>query len=358
MDINILTQPLFCNYGGILQNYALQEVLRCMGHEPLTINIPKGAAVKGNAAMDFARACRNFYHKTIGRYSAPYLSPYKLAVKERELSVPQREFIKKHINKVDAIAPYTAQTASEHPADAWIVGSDQVWRPWCSPYIANCFFDFVDDRTPKIAYGASFGTDQWEIDPDTTAVVAGLAKRFKAISVREASGIKLCKEHLGVEATHVLDPTMLLSAKDYLMLTADNDHPEGEYIATYILDPDPGKAQAAKVAAKGLALPLKAVGRMHRERFDSIESWLATIAHAEYIITDSFHGTAFSIIFNRPVMVLGNSLRGNTRIASLVEMLQLEQSPDGFYRPDVLSANQMKLMRTKSLKFISDALSI
>ena len=357
MRINIITQPLFCNYGGILQNYALQEVLRRMGHEVLTVNVPPREIASHPGWKDYAYAIINLGKRIRGQYECPFLNPHTFAKKERELSEPQREFINKHINKVDCQSPFTHDTVLEHPADLWIVGSDQVWRPWCSPNIGNYFFDFLDYDTPRIAYAASFGTDRWEISEEQTPRVKELAARFKAISVREASGVELCKDYLGIEAQHVLDPTMLLTAEDYLALTGENDYPQERYIATYILDPNPAKKKAIKDAARAFGLRVVPVGRMHRDCFDSVESWLATIAHADRVITDSFHGTVFSIIFRRPVKILENDIRGNSRLKSLIVMLGLSLDVNGFYQVDEASLRKLASYRRLSMDFLLRAVS-
>lgn len=356
MKINIITQPLFCNYGGILQNYALQEVLRRMDHEVLTVNVPPREIASHPGWKDYAHAVINLGKRIRGQYNCPFLNPHTFAKKERELSEPQREFVRKHINKVDCKSPFTKETVSDHPADLWIVGSDQVWRPWCSPNIENYFFDFLNDTTPRIAYAASFGTDRWEISEEQTPRIRELASRFKAISVREASGVGLCNEYLGIEARHVLDPTMLLTAEDYLALTSENDYPQGRYIATYILDQNPAKKKLVMEESRALGLPIVPVGQMHRDCFDSVESWLAIIAHADRVITDSFHGTVFSIIFGTPVKILDNSIRGNARLESLTSMLSLKFGRDGYISLNQRILSKLDVLKIETLEFVSKAL--
>lgn len=356
MKVNIITQPLFHNYGGILQNYALQEVLRRLGHEPLTINVPPRPIKKKANWKAYVRTGINLISKLRGDYYAPFLNPHTLSLKQRELSFPQREFIKKYINKNDVDAPFTSKTYLENPADLWIVGSDQVWRPWCNLYIENEFFDFLNDDIDRIAYAASFGTDQWEIPEEKTPCVMELAKKFKAISVREESGVKLCEDYLNIKAKHVLDPTMLLVADDYLKLTTEKDHPVGEYIATYILDPDKEKGKIIKGLSSKKNLTVHKIGRMHKDRFDSIESWLATIANAECIITDSFHGTVFSILFNRPVKILGNNTRGNSRLGSLISSLNLTPNSGGFLELNEGNFKKLNRLRDDSINFLKSSL--
>lgn len=354
MKINIITQPLFSNYGGILQNYALQEVLRRMGHEPLTINVPKREPSRGPVWKEMAKTGINLIKKLQGRYSSPFINPYTWAKKEYELSFPQRIFIKKHINKTDVTAPFAPELADQFPAEAWIVGSDQVWRPWCTPFIRNYFFDFLErSDVRRIAYSASFGTDRWEISESDTPDIKRLLQKFDAVSVREKSGVKLCKENCGVDAIHLLDPTMLLTEEDYLLLTKEIDHPEGKYIATYILDIDRNKTKVISGEATKFKLKVQSIGVMRKKGYDSIESWISTIAHSDRVITDSFHGTVFSIIFNKPVMILGNKTRGNTRIDSLISFLRLKRNTLGYI---IITDETKKIInekREESISFLS-----
>ena len=357
MRVNIITQPLFCNYGGILQNYALQEVLRRLGHDPLTINVPVKGIRKSASWKDYIKSGRNLIRKIRGNYECLFLNPHTYARKERELSFPQREFVSQYISKIDVPTPFTSDTEKRYKADLWIVGSDQVWRPWCSPNIGNYFFDFLKGSTKRISYAASFGTDKWEIDTTLTPSISKLAKRFNSISIREESGVDLCSQYLNVEAKHVLDPTMLLTAEDYLRLTSEKDYPKGQYIATYILDQTKEKKKIIKNESKEKNLPVRKVGAMNKAGFDSIEFWLATIAHAECVITDSFHGTVFSILFNRPVKVLANNLRGNSRLQSLFNMLNLKPDTNGYIRLSNENIDRLNLLREKSISFLTDALN-
>lgn len=109
--------------------------------------------------------------------------------------------------------------------DAFVVGSDQIWRPHFFPHIEEAFLSFARGWDVKrVAYAPSFGTDTWEYSAAQTARCARLLKDFDAVSVREQSGVALCRRHLGVSARHVPDPTMLLPASDYSAIIDDYDH--------------------------------------------------------------------------------------------------------------------------------------
>ena len=231
--------------------------------------------------------------------------------------------------------------ASKEKYDAYVVGSDQCWRPCYNAFISSMFLDFVQDKQVKrIAYAASFGTDKWEFTPQQTSVCAPLAKKFDMVSVREDSGVKLCEEHLGVNAVHVLDPTMLLTKEDYVQLIEKEKEPKSDgTLFNYILDPDARKSAFIQKVAKAKGLKAFQVlpkcqtetrtkndvkNRIEDCVFPGVTTWLRAFMDAEMIIVDSFHGMVFSIIFNKPFWAIGNVSRGMSRFISLLKMFHLE----------------------------------
>lgn len=400
MKINIITQPLYVNYGGTLQNFALQSVLRRLGHEPLTVNgaaNPPGFSGGWREMLNWklwAKTALNGLNRLRGLYPSPFINPNTHARREWEFSQSFKNFEDKHIAKVDVKRPFSPDTAAQHPADLWIVGSDQVWRPWCTPDIPNFFFDFLPSDTPHIAYAASFGVDQWELSPEDTQKARELVKRFRALSVREASGVSLCREHLSAKAEHLLDPTLLLTDADYRKLTkpedvllpksvlkrynrkshrknhrrlqtkiyySDTNYSGGfppDYIAAYILDPTPEKLTQLKEIYDEYGLPIQRIGMMRRHGFDTVEQWLATLDEAAMVVTDSFHGTAFSVIFDRPVRVLSNDLRGNSRLQSLIDTLHLKQDANGFYCLDDESRRRLAEERSRAMQWLETQVSL
>lgn len=203
------------------------------------------------------------------------------------------------------------------------------------------FLDFVQDKQVKrIAYAASFGADKWEFTPQQTAVCTLLAKKFDMVSVREDSGVKLCKEHLGVDAVHVLDPTMLLTKEEYIQLIEKEKEPKSNgTLFNYILDPDAKKSVFIQKVAKAKGLKAFQVltkcqaeirtkedvkKRIEDCVFPGVTTWLRAFMDADMTIVDSFHGMVFSIIFNKPFWAIGNVSRGMSRFTSLLKMFHLE----------------------------------
>ena len=338
MKIGILTQPLHSNYGGLLQNYALQQTLVRAGHEVETIDWEGGSGL-----LDMLYRMKVLVLHTLLPNRFP---PLRYKPNDKERAIIQRNtnhFINTYINHTETIHSYEGfvSQAAKGKYDAYVVGSDQCWRPCYNAFLSSMFLDFVQDKQVKrIAYAASFGTDKWEFTPQQTAVCVPLAKKFDMVSVREDSGVKLCKEHLGVDAVHVLDPTMLLTKEDYRQLIYKEKDPKSSgTLFNYILDPDAKKSVfIQKVAkAKGLkafqVLPkcqaeirTKEDVKKHIEDcvFPGVTTWLRAFMDTEMTIVDSFHGMVFSIIFNKPFWAIGNVSRGMSRFTSLLKMFHLE----------------------------------
>lgn len=336
MKIGILTQPLENNYGGLLQAYALQKVLKGMGHEVLTIDrninevhiLIRILSLIKRWIISFL-----FDNNTISR-------TWCTTKEKKIISQHTKRFIKENINTTKKINRLSNNTLlKKYGFEAYVVGSDQVWRPRYSPDITDYFMAFLDNNHANIkiiAYAASFGVDKWEFSSKETTQCSLFAKRFTAISVREDSAIKLCKEYLGVNATHVLDPTMLLDKGDYVALVEkDNVFESMGNLMTYILDDSYEKDTIIKRVADELNLTafsvmanakFEKVGKKHLNDciFPPITEWIRGFMDAEYVITDSFHGTILSIIFNKPFIVIGNEKRGLTRFNSLLRTFDLE----------------------------------
>ncbi len=237
----------------------------------------------------------------------------------------------------NAFLNHVTSPSSFMTASSWIVVSYQVWR---APYARSLktlpffFLDFLseDIRQRSISYAASFGTDEWEGTPEETNVCRKLLQQFKAVSVREHSGVKICREVLGVEAVQMPDPTLLAELADYQsIIDSEKTHQRKEpYIAAYVLD-ESEKALAALWAVAGQQrLPVQhlmphATAKHRRDRFPmSVPQWLCYIKECDMVVTDSFHGCVFSIIYNKPFVCLGNEGRGSARFDTLFQTFHLE----------------------------------
>jgi hypothetical protein len=299
-------------------------VLRRKGHEVTTLNVRRPLApVDLGLHSLLSMAKRTVLKYMFGKRGIVKINTTKQMNFENTQGPSQKAFIDKHIDVTDC--GYGPLTTDNDIYDAYVVGSDQVWRPMYNDHLMNNYLDFVEnDKAIKIAYSASFGVDQWETDEATTQKAASLAKQFNAISIREQSGIHLCKEHLGVEAVQVLDPTFLLDSVDYRKIYGVRKETE-PYIATYVLDSNKDIQKIVKDIAKATGLEVRQLGKLSAKGFAPIEDWLAGIDGAKYVITDSFHGSVFSIIFGKQFITLGNESRGMSRFESLLNQFNLKE---------------------------------
>jgi len=337
MKIGILTQPLHTNYGGLLQAYALQTTLKRLGHDPLILdrNYSQPSCLK--RCLGPVKRCAIKY--VMGKRDIE-IFPFRPSLAQMDtISKETSKFVQKNINKTEKLYSTNElkRQAETHQFDAYVVGSDQVWRLTSSPCITNYFLDFVEGgaSVKRIAYAASFGVDYWHFDEKTTRQCSRLAKQFDAISVREDSGVELCRKHLGVDAVHVLDPTMLLAPDDYRALLQVEDEPESPGdLMTYILDPSEEKTAVIQRIASALGVKPFTVMPLHRLNVatqNSIEDcvyppvtrWLRGYVDAKFVVTDSFHGCVFALLFNIPFIVIGNERRGMTRFVSLLQQFNL-----------------------------------
>ncbi len=317
MKIGIVTQPLYRNYGGFLQAWALQEKLRKMSHEPKTIDyLPK-------ATPSWYVLVRSWI-KTIILLCIGKRRPFLKRQPAAERPAIFESFVRQNISLTKRVHGYKSNLIKQYNFDAIITGSDQVWRPMYNAHLQDMFLHFV--RKPnvnKIAYAASFGVDTWEFTPKQTKVCSRLARKFDAISVREKTGIALCKNHLGVEAIEVLDPTLLHHKEDYEKLCADIPRVTEPFLACYVLDLNQDKQAFVEDIAqqKGLKVRIFSAGKNAKL---CIEEWLAIYRDAAFIVTDSFHGTVFSILFHKPFLSIVNEGRGASRFQCLLGQLGLE----------------------------------
>lgn len=382
MKIGILTQPLRNNYGGLLQNFALQQVLKGMGHSVETVDWMDECS---RLRIFLARAKKTVLSCIRKGVEVPRYKP--TPAEAAVISRNTRRFVERYIS----ICPRHVSHREDfsmvdrmYGYDAYIVGSDQVWRPAYNAFLTSMFLDFAGrEDVKRIAYAASFGTSAWEFTPQMTEVCSSLSKRFDLITVREESGVSLCREHLGVDAGFVLDPTMLPGRRDYEQVVADENAPESAgTLFHYILDPG-GEISGliGQIAGRQGLQPFSVMPKYYAERctrqnvkhhiedcvFPPVSSWLRGFMDAEMTLVDSFHGAVFSIIFNKPFWVLGNSKRGNARFESLLGTFGLQDrmiSPDNaasadWGRPiDWVRVNEiLKREKERSLELLRQGLA-
>ena len=337
MKIAILTQPLHSNYGGILQAYALQTILKEEGHDVVTIDRRKGYPSFKLLIFRIGSFFKCIIRKYIKReHNYILCNPFKrgeyyvhpVPVYDNSLL---NDFITKNIKLSTPI--YSTHELKKYirhnHIDCVIVGSDQVWREAYSPWITNYFLDFLGDKNKcnikRYAYAASFGVSDNAISKDNIKKRSTLIRLFDRVSVRENSAIEYLEKTFNYDkASIVLDPTLLLSNETYYKLMEKRDcHATG--IVSYILDNNIEKEYivsdiAKKIGKQQTKLTIRPTDTL---KLVSVSKWLSSFAYADFIVTDSFHGCVFSIIFQKDFIAIGNKSRGLERFHNLLSNFNL-----------------------------------
>jgi hypothetical protein len=335
MKIGIITLPFNWNYGGILQTYALQVALKKIGHEPYTIN-------RDTAPMSLKLKLLSYVRRLILKIvfrKDVVVRTWPTKIEEKQIRQHTDRFIREHVKTTDLFKSETDfKNIEKYKFKAFVVGSDQVWRPKYSPVLKNHFLGFTSNFTDvkRIAYAASFGVDNWEFSSKQTRICSNLAQKFDQISVREDSAVNLCIEKLKVKSVVTLDPTMLVDKEQYIELVEKDKTPKlSGTLLNYILDFSSDKEKIVDQVAREFEIqpvsimPKGIFREVGKNRINDcvcppVTNWLRGFIDAEFVVTDSFHGTVFSIIFNKPFLAIGNAKRGITRFSSLLRILNLE----------------------------------
>lgn len=302
MRVGILTLPFELNYGWAVQMWALYVTLKKLGYEPVIIN-----RRWSHPNNNFVRELQRFAYYNI------LCHRYKQFI---EVEMPNFTPI---VRNSDAIKQVTLDL------DAVIVGSDQVWRIENTKLAdLNFFLDFLDGSDKiRIAYAASFGNSLWKGTSSETLRIKELLQRFRAISVREDTGVSLCKNIFNQDAIQVLDPTLLLESSEYDSILRPTKKTNN--LVTYILDFS--KEYGFLLNSLSKTRRLKWINLFPKHKYSyykSVYVWLQEIRDARYVIVDSFHGMLLSIIFSKQFVVLANEKRGLDRFTSLLKIVGLE----------------------------------
>lgn len=346
MNIAILTHPLINNYGGIMQAWSLKVFLENNGHNCVLLDY----RVRPPFFKRFAIVVMNYFF---------YVRNKNLKKRTKLLD----EFIQKNINRTKKI--YSVQALNKMikalNINAVIVGSDQVWRRnfTISRGIGTYFLSFItpDHSILKVAYAASFAKSEWEYTSGETMLIRNWIKDFKAVSVREESAVHLCKDQLLLEVEHALDPTLLLEPALFTSLVSERQI-ESNYVFVYWLGEESDLYDELK--RYNLTNRKLLVVSHNAEAILSMGQWLSAIKYADVVLTDSFHGCVFSIIFKKHFIICRNDDAGNDRLLSLFDILGLEKKLE---TPDAMEDYKMVeekigILRTRSFDFLSNALKI
>ncbi len=345
MKVGIVTFYRVANYGAMLQAYALWKYLEGLGFEVIFIRHKRLAPPRLPLLQCLISRSLEGIRKKLKSYVRFHVTKFAE-------SFPQTDRCKR-------VADIKSATAD---CDAFIVGSDQMWNPiWCArEYLPLVMLDFASDSQLRIAYSVSFGTKEWKNDQN--AGYAGrLLSKFKAISVREQSGVELVRSLSGrCDARCLLDPTLLHTSGFYrrmgILPAKNREDCTAPYICRYILDEwDDGAhvSSVFRVLKQMLGIddvktdrcsavgPLGLLCRcLHVDSRVSVSKWIARIAYSDFVVTNSFHGVVFAVLFHRPFLslLLPDKYKGmNERLLSLLSILDLEYRaiyPDEIFKID------------------------
>lgn len=375
------------NYGQQLQCWALQRELVKLGQSPYLIRYDTSLKIGGKAKLlhNLKRLIKFFLTHIIMsknrlKVTNDQVQEYNTKNEIRKF----KEFRDSNIIQSQAFYKNIKELRKQPPkADIYIVGSDQVWSYPLSYEESKAYFlDFGPSNVKRIAYAASFSLPSYP--ENLKRILKKLLEKFDAISVREKTGVNICRD-IGVEAQLVLDPTLLLSKNDYLSLARRNDANTQPFIYVYHLNinsEEDLKVKEIKALIHNERLLIKAttssgqiVGKelldFAKYEYCTIPQWINNIENAEFVITTSFHGVAFCLLMHTNfiwIPLIGRSGRGNSRVEDLLTILALEDhiysdnvSIQSAYDSEIdwsLIDSKLKNIRNTSIKFIRTSIGL
>ena len=317
MKIGILTLPFNNNYGGYLQAYALMTILKREGHE---VELIYRRHSKQPAKDKIIPTIKNIIKVLLGRKVVSIIPDEEKSFRARGVNMMP---VLDNMITPKSRPLYSSKEFNEYVSgryDVVIVGSDQVWRPDYGPEIRDYFFCGIPDKELiRLSYAASFGTDNPVFTDAERTDCAKALKKFNAISVREESGQELVR-CMGYSAPQlVLDPTLLLTAEDYNAIIPRKDSPSKGKIFCYVLDMNDEKEKFIDRICHQTSKKRYTISDIQKgdSVLPSVEEWLMAIRDADMVITDSYHGTVFSVIFQKEFICFTNSSRGSSRMDCL-----------------------------------------
>lgn len=308
-DVGLIGWWFAANYGSVLTYYSLGKLIEAHGMLPILIRVPN--------------------------FNSTQWEP----ITEKNIAFMEKYFF---VSK-------TRQFAQLHECnifcDAFVVGSDQLWvQNYCKMLGYTFFLDFVDEKHKKLAYATSMGHAEYKATQEEKNIVSMLLARFDGISVREDSGVDICRKEFGVEAERRLDPVFLCDVQHY-----DNLAKEASFKATsislmsepfifcYMLDLTDEKRDGLHRLEEKLGMKSIVVLDLKKQESDrhiwegenifsdvGVEEFVYLIKNSAYVYTDSHHGVCFSMIYHKPFTPILNPWRGKARFTSLFKIFNME----------------------------------
>ncbi len=322
MKIGILTFVRVESFGAIMQCYALSHYISTLGYEVEVIDYPLIPANYKKLyvykfyslfsvlkTLDIKGICQKLKRKLIKTNSGACSDKSNMAVDFYDKNIPHSRMIVSDTDLTEYCRKY----------DAVIVGSDQVWNYVMSSRVDIYLLSFLNKSQKKIAYAASFGVSS--IPFLYKKVYRRYLSLFDFLSLREQKGCNLVKHLINKESVQVLDPTLLLNAEQMDAVSAKCPDAPQQYVLVYDLLGSSYLMQYAHFISSSKNIPIIDVGGY------SVGQIITLFKNASYVVTSSFHGTAFSIIFRKQfVSICRKGRLTNSRIEDLLKLLHLENS--------------------------------
>lgn len=320
--IGILTFHRALNYGALLQIYALQTAIKRMGADVQVIDYR-------NQVIENLYRYRSFSERKSIKEKVKYILQSRREFTKRQIF---EDFRQQALNLTPEIYTSSQINAVEERFDYIITGSDQVWNPKAHRFDKSYLLDFVQDDKKTVSYAASFGISS--LNEKYVPEYCRLLSRFPIISVRERTGAEIVCRQLGLSARVDVDPTFLLNESDWRSVYKGSEV-VGDYILLYCFELTPGIKAIVEKLAKKTGLEILHFGRFLRNPLNAKIRYMpcagpfefiSAFLNARYIVTNSFHGTAFSINFNKKfyLELLMQNEHVNSRLENIITMTGLE----------------------------------
>lgn len=322
MKIGILTFHTPINYGAVLQAYAMQKFLKLQYPNYLISNIDfktEEHLKRYNIFIPLRKnILRYLYDQSCILFRYPMLKRRKYRFNQfvaEELSLTKRfETVEKLLKNIPKM-------------DVYVVGSDQVFHP-SSAYLRAFYFDFEKGNARKIAYAPSFGMS--DFTDQLKNKIAPFLKDFDALSCREKDGASFIQDLTGKKVPTVLDPVFLLNQEQWSKMAIEPSI-SVKYIFVYDLNGNENLIAIAKRIKEKTGYKIicqtQAASKFYHidhQIYDTgPREFVGLIKNSEYVVTDSFHGTAFSVLFNKPQFIYNARPKASSRIYSLMNILGL-----------------------------------
>lgn len=300
------------NYGQVLQGFATEHLLRQRGHEPFIIRFGR----EDNLSVNIDPWSKKIMRLLKGERSILQIIKRKTATKQEAEDRGFDDFRKQYMSYTSEYYPNFESLKNNCPkADCFVSGSDQVWASFGAIDTHRGFLlDFLPDSTPRFSFSSSFC--RTSMSEEHQALFKRCLAKYKAISVRESSGVKLC-ESLGYKAEHIIDPTFLLDKKEWqktLPFNIEKNETSKKWVFFYIVTLDTTQPYLYKLMdafkKKGYEVVYcHSYNFLDKKRNSkpTILEWLSYISTSDLVITNSFHGFAFSVNFNTPFVALSKA---------------------------------------------------